>query len=545
MTMTMLLFIAVVMTACILGNKLSNKIGLPSLFIFIALGMLFGSDGIFKIPFENFEFAKQICTIALIFIMFNGGFGTKWSAAKPVAVKSILLSSFGVCITAALTGLFCHFVLKMDLWEGLLVGAVLGSTDAASVFSILRSRKLNLRFGTASMLEIESGSNDPFAYMLTILILSIMNGNASGGKILYATFAQIVYGCAIGLVIAFAAGYIFRHLHFSGEGMDTIFMLVIALVAYALPELVGGNGYLSVYLVGIILGNQTLPNKRSLAYFFNVGNGMMQMLIFFLLGLLSFPSRMPAVFIPALLIALFMTFLARPIAVAMILAPFRAPLRQQAVVAWAGLRGAASIVFAIMVTVDEVVTQNDIFHIVFCVVLLSIVLQGSLLPLVSRKMGMIDNDGNVMKTFNDYTEETAIQFIQLTVGENHPWANKPIRTLAFPPEIRVAAIRRKNSGDSEESIVVPKGKTVILPNDRMIIGAASYQDNPDIALHERPIEPDSPWCGQKIASLHLPDKVLIILIRRQGRDILPDGDTVIMSGDIVVLYADKPEALWL
>jgi len=162
-----------------LTNKITSRAGMPALLAFIVLGMFFGSDGLMKIPFENFAFAEQICSVALIFIMFYGGFGTKWRAAKPVAVQSVLLSSVGVVLTAGLTGAFAHLVLKMNLLEGLLLGAVLGSTDAASVFSILRSKNLNLKYNTASLLELESGSNDPCAYMMTVILLSMIQGNGA------------------------------------------------------------------------------------------------------------------------------------------------------------------------------------------------------------------------------------------------------------------------------------------------------------------------------------------------------------------------------
>ena len=175
----MLLLIAIVIVGCILCNRISDKIGVPMLLAFIVLGMVFGSDGLLKIQFDNFSFAEQICSIALIFIMFYGGFGTKWSEAKPVAVKAVLLSTLGVLFTAGLVGVFCHYVLHFSWLEGLLLGALLGSTDAASVFSILRSRQLNLKYGTASLLEVESGSNDPCAYMLTVMLLSMMG---AGGR---------------------------------------------------------------------------------------------------------------------------------------------------------------------------------------------------------------------------------------------------------------------------------------------------------------------------------------------------------------------------
>lgn len=335
------------------------------LFAFILLGMLFGSDGIFKIEFENFEFAEQICSVALVFIIFYGGFGTKWATAKKVAAKSLVLSSAGTLLTALLTGLFCHYALKFSMAEGMLVGAVLSSTDAASVFNILRSKKLNLKYGTASVLELESGSNDPWAYMLTVITLSVMSGGVSGWRTVYMLFAQIVYGIGIGVLIALGAVWVLKHIEFEADGFDTIFIVAMAVFSYALPTLVGGNGYLSCYLVGIVLGNSKIKNKKVQVHFFDGLTGLMQILLFFLLGLLSFPSQIPNIIIPALLIALALTFVVRPIVVSLLMAPFKAKLNQIAVVSWAGLRGATSIVFAILATVSDAYTSHDVFHIAF------------------------------------------------------------------------------------------------------------------------------------------------------------------------------------
>lgn len=356
---------AVIVICCIVFNKISNKIGVPMLFAFILLGMLFGSDGIFKIEFENFEFAEQICSVALVFIIFYGGFGTKWATAKKVAAKSLVLSSAGTLLTALLTGLFCHYALKFSMAEGMLVGAVLSSTDAASVFNILRSKKLNLKYGTASVLELESGSNDPWAYMLTVITLSVMSGGVSGWRTVYMLFAQIVYGIGIGVLIALGAVWVLKHIEFEADGFDTIFIVAMAVFSYALPTLVGGNGYLSCYLVGIVLGNSKIKNKKVQVHFFDGLTGLMQILLFFLLGLLSFPSQIPNIIIPALLIALALTFVVRPIVVSLLMAPFKAKLNQIAVVSWAGLRGATSIVFAILATVSDAYTSHDVFHIAF------------------------------------------------------------------------------------------------------------------------------------------------------------------------------------
>ena len=266
--------------------------------------------------------------------------------------RQILLSTAGVVMTAGITGAFCYFALRMKLLESLLIGAVISSTDAASVFSILRSKRLNLKDNTASLLEVESGSNDPFSYMLTMTVLSIMSGTAETGGIAYMLFAQIVYGLLGGAVIALLALWFLKNFHFATEGFDTIFVVAVVLLAYAAPAAIGGNGYLSAYVVGILLGNGPLKNKKALVHFFDGITGLMQMLIFFLLGLLAFPSQLPGVVLPALLIALFLTFAARPLAVFAIMTPFRCRLNQQLLVAWSGLRGAASIVFAIMAVVS-------------------------------------------------------------------------------------------------------------------------------------------------------------------------------------------------
>ena len=400
---TYLLVTAAGIFACIFLSRVSNKLGIPTLLGFIVLGMIFGSDGILKIPFDNYMFAEQVCSIALIFIMFYGGFGTNWNQAKSVAVKAILLSSVGVVVTAGLTGLFCHYALSMNWVESFLIGALIGSTDAASVFSVLRSKRLNLKYNTASLLEVESGSNDPCAYMLTATFIAVAQGTASGKEIGFLIGEQVVFGIAFGALIAFVTVKLLKKLRFGVAGFDMIFVVGIAILSYAFPARFGGNGYLSVYIVGIVLGNTEISNKRNLVNFFDGVTGLMQMLIFFLLGLLAFPSRLPQVAFPALLIAIWLTFAARPVAVAAVLAPFKSKISQQLLVSWAGLRGAASIVFAIMASM-AVTTENDIFHIVFMIVLFSILLQGSLLPVVAKKLDMIDKNADVMKTFNDYSE---------------------------------------------------------------------------------------------------------------------------------------------
>lgn len=532
-TALLLLTVSAIIFMCITGSRISGKIGVPTLFAFIVLGMAFGSDGIVKIPFDDYAAAEQICSVALVFIMFYGGFGTRWSEAKPVAVKSIILSSAGVILTAVLTGLFCHLVLHMDLLEGLLMGAVLGSTDAASVFSILRSRKLNLKYGSASMLELESGSNDPFAYMMTLIVLSAMSGTADAGSIVFMLMKQLAFGLLIGAVTAIAAAWFLDRFSFNGEGFDTIFVFGTALLSYALATVLGGNGYLSTYLTGIIMGNRELKNQKTLVSFFDAFTGLMQMLLFFLLGLLAFPSQMPALLVPAAAIAVFLTFVARPVAVGLLLAPFKPPMGQYLVLSWAGLRGAASIVFAIMATVSDSYMKYDLFHIVFCVVLFSIILQGSLLPAVAKRCDMIDENSDVMRTFTDYSENARIQFVQLPIGNRHPWVGKKICEIQTLPGTLISVIKRGNQ------VVVPKGQTEILEGDIIVLGAQGFSDNRDILLKEITITPEHRWCNKKISEAKFYKNTIIVMITRGDEIIIPDGNTVIQDQDLVVVYSQK------
>ena len=373
-----LLLIALVILVCVLSQRISKRLGIPMLLVFIILGMLFGSEGILSIPFENYTIAQNICSIALIIIMFYGGFGTNWETAKPVSKQAILLSTLGVFLTALFTGLFCFFILHIDLLESLLIGALISSTDAASVFSILRSKKLNLKEGTASLLEIESGSNDPCSYMLTMTFLSLLNQEISGMDIFKMIFLQIVCGIIIGIGVAYVGLYLIKHLDFETEGFDTVLVLSISIFSYTISSLLGGNGYLSTYMTGILLGNQWIPNKKALVHFFDGLTTLAQMLIFFLLGLLAFPSLVIKNLVFAFFIALFLTFIARPVTVFSLLSPFKqGSFQQKCLISFAGLRGAASIVFAIMATTHEAMFQYDLFHIIFGVVLFSIAFQGT------------------------------------------------------------------------------------------------------------------------------------------------------------------------
>lgn len=526
----MILLCACVLLSCVIANRFSSKFGMPALLLFMALGMLFGSDGLVKIPFNDYYIAKEVCNSALIFIMFYGGFGTNWNTAKPSAVKAVCLSTIGVIITAVLTGAFCYYILKLALMDSCLIGAVISSTDAASVFSILRSKNLNLKDGTASLLEIESGSNDPVAFMMTVIVLTVINGTGSASKIISMIFSQVGLGVIIGIGIALMGIFILRKLEIVTDGLETIFITSLALISYSLSEYLGGNGYLSVYITGIILGNSKINNKVILVHFFDGITGLAQILIFFLLGLLAFPHEMPNVIIPAVLIALFLTFLARPIAVIMILLPFRASIKQCMLVSWAGLRGAASIVFAIMAIASDVSIESDLYHIVFMISLLSVSVQGSLLPAVARKLDMIDEESDVRKTFNDYQEKSSITLMRVFVPEGHSWVNKTIESAGIPADSLALIIKRNGEN------IVPKGDTIIKENDSIILSIPEYDFKDDIKLKEMKIDRVNKWCNKAIEDINLPNNILITLIKRGDQNIIPRGKTVILEGDVIVIY---------
>lgn len=459
----MLLIAGLIILLCIMSGKFFYKYGVPLLLVFMGLGMFFGTDGFIGIPFNDYNLAKELCGLGLVFIMFYGGFGTNWKAAKPVAVPSVLLSTVGVVITALAVGLFSQWAFHLSLLEGMLIGAVIASTDAASVFSILRSRKLNLKDNLASLLEIESGSNDPFAYLMTVMIISAMKGSQT--SILSLVFNQVFFGVLVGVMVAMISAYILRKVVFEIDGLYPVFVLASALVAFSLAEYLAGNGYLSVYLLGIILGNSKIIHKRSLVHFFDGISWLMQILLFFALGLLVFPSHLPMVIFKGLSIALFLTFIARPLAVTLVLKPFGYSFKKIALVSWVGLRGAASVVFAIYAVSSGVNLSQDLLHIVFLVALMSVGLQGTLLARIAKRLDLVEDDNSdaVLRTFTDYRDEFLSKVMEFTVKENQPWAGKSIMEAEIPESILVLMVKRN------DEYILPKGYTELQPNDILLL----------------------------------------------------------------------------
>lgn len=527
-----ILIVALVILLCVLAEKFSDKFGMPALILFMFIGMLFGSDGILKIPFENFELAENICAVALVFIMFYGGFNTKWEVAKSVAGKAVTLSTLGVLITAGATALLCNIVLKLPFEASFLIGAVLSSTDAASVFAILRKKKLNLKDGTASILEVESGSNDPVSYLLTVIAIGMIN-NSDSGNIFVTIVLQIVLGVTLGIALAILSGFIMTKTKIISEGLDMIFVIAMVLACYGVTAFLGGNAYLSVYLFGIFMGNSRIKNKQTLIPFFDGVTSLAQILIFFLIGLLTFPHQMSAIIPTALAIVVFLTLVARPLAVFLLMLPMKCSVRQCLLIAWAGLRGASSSVFAIMAVAAGVSMKQDLFHIVFMVSLFSVAIQGTLLPAVADKLLMVDDNSDVRKTFNDYQEETSLQLMRMHIPEGHEWANQRIKDVNLPTGSLALMIKR-----GKETIIT-KGNTKIHAGDNLILSVPPYNTNEKEDLQEKYISKNDAWCNKVIGELQLSKNELIAMVIRGDETIIPDGKTVILENDTVVMYQEK------
>ncbi len=532
MTTNIVLGVSMVILLCVISQKFSYKLGVPALIFFMFVGMLFGEDGILKIEYEDFRSAEMICSIALIFIMFEGGFNTKWQSAKKVVGKSALLSTAGVFLTAMITTACLHFLSGLSYAESFLISSVLASTDAASVFSILKANNLDLKDGTSPILEVESGSNDPMAYLLTITAINIMKT----GKV-----EHIVMTILVQLAFGFFNGYLFSRLakrilsmkNIVADGLDTIFILSVTMLCYALTDKMGGNAYLSVYLLGIYLGNSHINSKRAIIAFFSDLTSLLQMLIFFIIGLLSTPSTMPASIPMAVAVVLILTFVSRPLMSLILLLPLRCSFRQCLLISWAGLRGASSIVFSIMALSSGIRLSMDLFHVVFIVSLFSIAIQGALLPVVSKKLDMIDEDPNVYKTFNDYDLEVDFQFTKVHIGKGHSWVGKRIKDIDIPFASQAVMIKRDGKS------IAARGRNVLEEGDDLIVNIPAYLPSGKERVTEIAIRKDDAWANRKVEDLGIPANQLIIMLKREDERIIPNGDTLILPGDTLLIYQEE------
>lgn len=476
---------SMLLIAGVLIGKSSYRFGLPLLLIFLLVGMGFGSDGL-GIQFSDMGTAQFIGMIALCIILFSGGLDTKISAIRPVIVPGLILSTVGVLLTALITGTFIWWLSGME-WSNihfafipsLLLAATMSSTDSASVFGILGSQKVKLQHNLRPMLELESGSNDPMAYMLTILLIQALtvSGSLSAGDIAMELVLQFGVGIAGGFVMGKFTLWLIKMYRQFGKKSDTkedpaqavsmISILIIGCVffTFAITTDLAGNGYLAVYICGIVIGNAGLQSYKAITKFIGGMTWLAQIVVFLMLGLLVNPHEMLDVAAVSLLIGVFMILVGRPLSVMLSLAPLRKiSLRSKAFISWVGLRGAVPIIFATYPVVANIEGAGQIFNIVFFVTLLSLLIQGTTVISSARKLKLIDNEAEDEDEFGvELPDELPSTLHTITLTEQHLAAGNTLRDMHLPAGSLVMMIKRG------QRYIVPNGSVALQPGDSLLI----------------------------------------------------------------------------
>jgi cell volume regulation protein A len=473
----LLLLASILVFFAILITKIGARFGAPSLLLFLLLGMIVGADGV-GLRFEDYHIAESIGHFAMTIILFTGGLETSMSETKPVMKQGALLSTLGVFMTSILTALFIYFV--AGKWIGplgasflgcFLLSAVMSSTDSASVFSVLRGKRMHLRENLSPMLELESGSNDPMAYVLTIILVQVLSSTKHTGSMAmlgtgaWVLLVQIVVGFLVGLGVGFGAKWVLERVKLPSNALYSVMVLSIGFFANGIASLLFGNGLLALYIAAIVIGNKAeIPMKRDVLKFFDGMTWLMQLLMFLMLGLLARPSQFSSIAWPALMIGLFMMFVARPLSVFLCLAPFRGlSFKAKAFASWVGLKGAGPILFALCPVVAGLDGSTEIFNIVFFISLLSLILQGMTLSPSSRWLGLSYEADPEVETFGMEIPEEMGMLRDHTVTEDDLQNGATLRDLHLPHGIRVMMVKR------DGKFLVPHGSMPLQEGDHLVI----------------------------------------------------------------------------
>ncbi|AWW32092.1 potassium/proton antiporter [Echinicola strongylocentroti] len=463
-----LLISSLLLFAGVIASKTSGKTGIPALLIFLGVGMLAGSDGIGGIVFDDPSLTQFLGIIALTFILFSGGLDTKWPSVKPILAQGISLSTIGVLLTSISLGGFVYWISDLTLLESLLLGSIVSSTDAAAVFSILRSKSIGLKGNLRPLLELESGSNDPMAYFLTISLTSLITiQDFSIKEIIPMFFTQMIVGALLGWLIGRGIVLIVNKIKLDTEGLYPVLMISLVMLTYTLTDLLGGNGFLAVYICALTVGNGKMLHKRSMMKFFDGVAWLMQVVMFITLGLLVFPSQMLPVIGLALAAAIFLIVIARPLGVFLTLLPFKYNFKEKLFISWVGLRGAVPIVFATFPMIHGVEMSDVIFHIVFFIVLTSVAVQATTLSLAAKILGLALPEGLKKKSLLDIelSEDVKNELIEVDLPENAGVIGKKILEIGFPSTCLIVLISRNGK------FITPNGETELKGNDTLMIMA--------------------------------------------------------------------------
>ncbi|MDE2027086.1 MAG: potassium/proton antiporter [Candidatus Omnitrophica bacterium] len=467
---TLLLIFGAMLLLSVVASKISDNFGVPVLILFLTIGMLAGSDGIGKIYFDDPALTNALSTIALTFILFSGGFETNLKDIKPIYLSGLSLSTLGVLISALLVGLFASLVLKFSMEEGFLLGAIVASTDAAAVFNVLRTNKVSLRGHLQPLLEFESGSNDPMAVFLTVGIIGLLKDpGLSPLQLLPRFFIDMGIGAAAAVVLARVGIFIINRLRLSLSGLYPALIIALVLSIYSATQIIKGNGFLAVYIAGILIGNANLLHKRTIKNFSDGIAWLMQIIMFLTLGLLAFPSQIVPVAVTGLLVSAFLIFAARPAAVFISLAGSKLNIAEKMLVSWVGLRGAVPIILATFPLMAHIPKAEIIFNIVFFIVLTSSLLQGTTLSLVAKYLKVAAPLKNRQASLEFGNGETDAGLEDLIVPYNSPASGRPLYKLDIPKGCLIALISRNDKS------FVPNGQTVIEEGDVLLV-IANKQD---------------------------------------------------------------------
>jgi cell volume regulation protein A len=468
-----LLAISVLFLVSIVLSKVVTRFGVPVLLLFLGVGMFFGKDGL-GIEFQNMGFAQAISTFALAVILFSGGLDTKFSDIKPVLKEGVLLSTVGVLLTALFTGgiiyIVSHFLfpfLGFSLLTCLLLASVMSSTDSASVFSILRSKGVTLKNNLRPMLELESGSNDPMAYLMTITLIQILSSQSASFTMVIVRFCgQIIIGVLAGYFLSVLCVKFINKINLPNDSLYPVLLFTCSLFIFSITYFVEGNGYLAVYIAGLVIGNSKFISKRTTLKFFDGLAWISQIALFLTLGLLVTPRELLGVMTPGVLVAIFIIFITRPAAVFLTLIPFKRSIPEKLFVSWVGLRGAVPIVFAILPIAANVPLAKDVFNIVFFVTLISLLLQGTTLTRVAKflKLEGAPAEGGKLKYFDmEFDEDIKSAMTEIILTDSIIARGKTLMEMSLPDGTLAVMVKRGNG------YFIPKGNTELASGDKLLI----------------------------------------------------------------------------
>ena len=461
---TFLLFFSILLIACIVSSKVSDRFGIPSLVVFLAVGMLAGSDGLLGLSFDNRQIAQDVGTIALIFILYAGGLDTNLKSIRPVMINGIILATLGVVLTAGAIAVLVKYLLGLDWLEALLFGSIISSTDAAAVFAILGAKEISLRNNIRPLLELESGSNDPMAIFLTLTMIQIISVATVPGvpDVALTLVKQFLLGGLMGYMFGVALPGLFNRLRLEYWGLYPVFSMAWVLLLYVLAGKIGGNGFLAVYIAGMFINKKEFAHKKNLIGFHDGIAWTMQIVIFLTLGLLVNPSQLPAVALAGVAIAFWIMFVARPMGVFLSLLFSRYSVKEKMFISWVGLRGVVPIVLATYPFGANLPRSELIFNTIFFVVFISIIIQGMTLEKAAQKCGVKEEvaaeevEMSNLPIFYHTLRQYTIRFGSEIIGKN-------LAELELPSDFLVLLVKRKGE------YVKPTGSSVFEEGDLLLI----------------------------------------------------------------------------